>query len=141
MNFLDMVGAVVAGVLACSVLWLLLREFNCFYFKINKMIRLLEDIRAALPARPAVDGSGAGSAYPWIVRVQSKLRPMKHEEYPASLTEVREALKSGTIDPARTRVCAPGETEFNQRVGWTDMDKHGRTRTNTDGTVREYAVS
>jgi len=59
MNFLDMVGAVVAGVLACSVLWLLLRELSCWYFKINKMIRLLEDIRAALPARPAVDGSGA----------------------------------------------------------------------------------
>ena len=129
MNFLDMVGAVVAGVLACSVLWLLLREFNCFYFKINKMIRLLEDIRAALPARPAVDGSGAGSAYPWIVRVQSKLRPMKHEEYPASLTEIREALRSGAIDPARTLVRAPGETEFNQRVGWTDTDEHGRTRT------------
>jgi len=129
MSFPQTVGAVVVGVLLCGGLWLLLRELSCWYFKINKMIRLLEDIRAALPARPAVDGSGGGSAYPWIVRVQSKLRPMKHEEYPASLTEIREALKSGAIDPARTLVRAPGETEFNQRVGWTDTDEHGRTRT------------
>jgi hypothetical protein len=110
MKFLDMVGAVVVGVLACSVLWLLGREFLCWYFKINKIIRLLEDIRAALPAR----ASGGGSAYPWMVRVQSKLRPMKHEDYPASLTELREALRSGAIDPARTLVCAPGETEFKR---------------------------
>ena len=114
MEFLDMVGAVVVGVLLCGVVWLLLRELSCWYFKINKMIRLLEDIRAALPARPAVDGSGGGSAYPWIVRVQSKLRPMKHEDYPASLTELREALRSGAIDPARALVCAPGETEFKR---------------------------
>jgi hypothetical protein len=114
MKFLDMVGAVVVGVLLCGVLWLLGREFLCWYFKINKVIRLLEDIRAALPARPAVGGSVGGSAYPWIVRVQSKLRPMKHEDYPASLTELREALRSGAIDPARTLVRAPGETEFKR---------------------------
>ena len=114
MGFLETLGAVVTGILICSLLWLLGREFLCWYFKINKVIRLLEDIRAALPARPAVDGSGGGSAYPWMVRVQSKLRPMKHEEYPASLTELREALRSGAIDPARTLVCAPGETEFKR---------------------------
>jgi len=114
MDFLQTVGAVVVGVLLCGVVWLLLRELSCWYFKINKMIRLLEDIRAALPARAAVDGSGGGSAYPWIVRVQSKLRPMKHEEYPASLAELREALRSGAIDPGRTWVCAPGETEFKR---------------------------
>ena len=66
--------------------------------------------RAALPAR----ASGGGSAYSWRVRVQSKLRPMKHDEYPASLTELREALKSGAIDPGRTLVCPPGETEFKR---------------------------
>jgi hypothetical protein len=114
MDFLQTVGAVVVGVLLCGVLWLLGRELSCWYFKINKIIRLLEDIRAALPARAAVDGSGGGSAYPWVVRVQSKLRPMKHEEYPASLAELREALRSGAIDPGRTWVCAPGETEFKR---------------------------
>jgi hypothetical protein len=48
MQFLGTYLSYLLIAVGAAVLWLLLREFNCWYWKINERLMLLEDILARL---------------------------------------------------------------------------------------------
>lgn len=100
--------AIVIGFIVFAVVWvlmfLLLREFNCWYFKVNKrvkqmdelianqrrMIELLQDMKSSAPAAPkAPQPAPAG--------------PAKKPQAPASAPE-----------PAAPEVSSPGSKSINE---------------------------
>ena len=47
-NFQDLIQTIIVGSIVFLIIMLILRELWCWYFKLNKMVALLTDIREAL---------------------------------------------------------------------------------------------
>jgi len=54
----QLLGGLVVGIVVSFLVFLILRELMCWYYKINRIVSLLEDIKAALPHEGAVPRAG-----------------------------------------------------------------------------------
>jgi hypothetical protein len=86
MDEAKLLGIVLAGAVASLIVFLIMRELMCWYYKINRIVSLLEDIHESLnPAavQPAGD-TGTSTAAPPAGNLVEQVPPPPPPGMPAS---------------------------------------------------------